>query len=390
MKKYTILLIGLSVMALGGLQLPLTGCKMPQWQYVGNIPPKNAPDVAADLAYGYRLIQIGETFPDTALKTPESPQDRSYLGLASDDAVFSIKDIFADLVLVEIVNVHCVNCQIQAAVYNDLFQDIETDPAMKGRIKMIAVGAGNTETEIRAFREKYAVQFPIVADQQFELHEAVGKPATPFSILVRLKKNPDTAVVGLTALGVNKDYEGLYQDMMALMTLDTAVLREKGSQTSASRITVEPPQSESEITTRIKDAMSRIIGLQGDFTEFRKLALEGHHVYTGIKEGTKGTKRLFAEVISRPTICDVCHDVHFFYIFNEKGAVVEFVPLQVTKWGNEEWTREDVDIMRQRLVGRFIFTPFYFNPQLDAVTSATITSDVLFSRRFILIPSWMR
>jgi len=44
----------------------------------------------------------------------------------------------------------------------------------------------------------------------------------------------------------------------------------------------------------------------------------------------------------------------------------------------QEWTAEDVDIMRQRLKGRFIFTPFYFNPQLDAVTSATITSAVIF------------
>jgi len=334
MKKYTILLIGLCVMALGGLQLPLAGCNMPQWQYVGNIPPENAPDVAADLAYGYRLIQIGETFPDIALKTPESPKDRSYLGLASD-AVFSIKDISADLVLVEIVNVHCVNCQAQALVYNDLFQEIEADPAMKNRIKMIAVGAGNTETEIRAFREEYAIRFPIGADQRLELHAAVGKPATPFSILVRLGKNPDTAVVALTAVGVNEDYEVLYQDMKALKTMDPAVLREKGSQTSPSRITVAPPQSQSEITTRIKDAMARIIGGDGDFMEFRKLALEGHHVYTGVKEGRDGTKRLFAEVISRPTICDVCHDVHFFYIFNEKGAVVEFVPLQVTKWRNK-------------------------------------------------------
>jgi hypothetical protein len=92
----------------------------------------------------------------------------------------------------------------------------------------------------------------------------------------------------------------------------------------------------------------------------------------------KGIKRLFAEVISRPTLCDVCHDVHFFYIFNEKGVVLDFVPLQLTKWGNEKWSEQDVQLMRERLKGRFIFTSFYFNPQLDAVTSATITSVVIF------------
>ena len=377
MKKYTILFTGLLAVILVGLMLGSTACKMPRWQYAGNMPPGKPTLAGEDLAYGYRLIQIGEPFPDTPLNAPPAPRDRAYLGLPSD-GMFSVSDITADLVLVEMLNVHCEDCLNRLEAYNALFQDIEADPVTRDRVKMMAVGVGNTGGEIQRFSSEYHVRFPLVADPQFTLHAAVGKPVTPFSILVRLQKKPDAAVVALTAHGVDMDYAKLHQDMAALVTLDVSVLRERRSQALADRVTVAPPQSEKEITSRIRDAMMRIAGEGNDLADFRKLSIADRHVYAGVIKNGEGAQTLYAEVISRPTICEVCEDVHFFYVFNEKGAVVEFVPLQLTKWGNNEWTAEDIEIMRQRLMGRFIFTPFYFNPELDAVSSATITSAIIF------------
>ena len=377
MKKYTILFTGVLAVILVGLMLGSTACKMPRWQYAGNMPPGKPTLAGEDLAYGYRLIQIGEPFPDTSLNVPPASRDRAYLGLPSD-GMFSVSDITADLVLVEMLNVHCEDCLNRVEAYNALFQDIEADPVTRDRVKMMAVGVGNTGNEIQRFSSEYHVRFPLVADPQFTLHAAVGKPVTPFSILVRLQKKPDAAVVALTAHGVDTDYAKLHQDMAALVTLDVSVLRERRSQALADRVTVAPPQSEKEITSRIRDAMMRIAGEENDLADFRKLSIADRHVYAGTIKDGEGAETLYAEVISRPTICDVCEDVHFFYIFNKKGAVVEFVPLQLTKWGNNEWTAEDIEIMRQRLMGRFIFTPFYFNPELDAVSSATITSAIIF------------
>jgi peroxiredoxin len=378
LKKYAILLIGMSMMALGGLQLSLTGCKMLQWDSSGNTYPSNAPDVAADLVYGYKLIHVGETFPDTTLQAPENLKDRSYLGLETESA-FSIKDIQADMVLVAMLNIHCMPCQEEALVYNDLFEQIEADASLRDRIKILGVGVGNNETEIKAFHEEYTIRFPIVPDLQFELHAAVGEPGTPFSVLVRLEKETGTEMVALTYPDAAEGYESIYQDMTALLTLDLAEFRKRGLNFETKVNSVEPVFSQSEIAAQVKTAMAGVIGAGGSLKEFQKLLIGDHHMYTGISDGGKETKRLFAEVISRPTLCDVCHDVHFFYIINEKGAVLDFVPLQLTKWGNENWSEKDVQLMRERLKGRFIFTPFYFNPQLDAVTSATITSVVIFN-----------
>ena len=48
-------------------------------------------------------IQEGDSFPDIKLPVPEDPSDRQYLGL-SNEGTFKIKDIRADVVIVEIFN----------------------------------------------------------------------------------------------------------------------------------------------------------------------------------------------------------------------------------------------------------------------------------------------
>ena len=89
-------------------------------------------------------------------------------------------------------------------------------------------------------------------------------------------------------------------------------------------------------------------------------------------------RRLFAEVAVRHSICDVCHDVHFFYVFDSRGKVLAFEPLHLTKRDNKPWNAEEVAKMRDRLIGTSLVDPPAFNAGVDAVTSATITSAVIF------------
>ncbi|HMA85525.1 MAG TPA: hypothetical protein VKN73_07465 [Desulfosalsimonadaceae bacterium] len=373
MTKRLLMRIGLVCAVLIGFHLAISGCRL-QSSAPGN-PLERPQGVATDLAYGYQLINVGEEFPATGLKAPENPKDRQYLGIDSDSE-FAISDIQADLVLVEILNVYCVHCQDQAPIYNKLFDKINADASLGRQIKMIGVGAGNNQSEIESFREKYDIAFPLVPDPRLDLHQAIGSPRTPFSVLVRVKKDPPIAMTALTYSGVKHDQNAVFQDMKALKSLELPVLRDRGDQQAARYIKVEPPFSRSEIEDRVKKAMMTAAG--GRLTEFRMLSIDDRQVYTGTGGNNEAKKRLFAEVVSRPTLCDMCHDVHFAYVFNQKGKVLDFLPLQVTKWGNKKWSEKDVQLMRERLVGRFVFTSFEFNPELDAVSSATITSAVIF------------
>ena len=84
-------------------------------------------------------------------------------------------------------------------------------------------------------------------------------------------------------------------------------------------------------------------------------------------------------MVSRTSHCDVCHDVHFWYCFNSEGKIIHFSPIYLTKAYNQEWTENDLQMFRQRILNRSFDESFEFNPDLDAVTSATISSSLVFN-----------
>jgi thiol-disulfide isomerase/thioredoxin len=86
----------------------------------------------------------------------------------------------------------------------------------------------------------------------------------------------------------------------------------------------------------------------------------------------------FARVESGITMCDVCHDTHFVYMFDQAGIVTDFFPLEITKYGNIAWTDEDSAKIKNSLAGRSIFETFDFNPKVDAVTTATMSSSIVY------------
>jgi hypothetical protein len=83
---------------------------------------------------------------------------------------------------------------------------------------------------------------------------------------------------------------------------------------------------------------------------------------------------LFAKLASRAPICDVCHSTHFFFTFDEKGMVINFLPLEATKVDNIPWDAEDIEKMKKRLIGRSILQPTDFDARVDSVSSATMTA----------------
>jgi peroxiredoxin len=87
---------------------------------------------------------------------------------------------------------------------------------------------------------------------------------------------------------------------------------------------------------------------------------------------------LFSRVASRPSLCDICHDSHFIYILDQEGIIQNFIPLQLTKEGNIQWTEDDVQKIEALVFGRSIFDNFPFNPNVDAVSTATMTSSLVF------------
>ncbi len=167
-------------------------------------------------AQGKKPIKKGDAFPEVALKAPSQANDRTYLGISGGDQ-FRVKDLKAEVILVEIFDVYCLPCQKQAPLYKQLFGLIQSNPAARDRIKMIGIAVGNDESEIKKFRDHFQVPYPIVSDPKYLLHEAVGGPPAPFSVIARKEPGAKSALVADTHLGFNNDMPGLFKQLQSLV-----------------------------------------------------------------------------------------------------------------------------------------------------------------------------
>jgi len=74
-------------------------------------------------------------------------------------------------------------------VVNELYRRINGDPTIVDRIKLIGVGRGNTPFEVRKFREKYQIPFPLVADEDRLISNRWNIRRTPTFLAVALGRN---------------------------------------------------------------------------------------------------------------------------------------------------------------------------------------------------------
>lgn len=139
----------------------------------------------------------GSSLPDFTISA-RSGAERSYLGVGSGP--FRVSDIKSSLVVIEIFSMYCPYCQKEAPNMNQLHNKIENDPALKGRIKIIGIGAGNSQMEVDTFRQRYQVSFPLFPDGEYKVHDLVGQPRTPFFIILKLQPGGKEKVVA-TQLG---------------------------------------------------------------------------------------------------------------------------------------------------------------------------------------------
>jgi len=322
------------------------------------------------------LIKAGDFFPEVPMQVPEDPKEKAYLGLTKGKT-FTLKQVKADLVLIEILSVYCPSCQLQAPIYNKLFNLIENDPKTKGRIKIIGIAAGNGNLEIKDFRDKRNVPFPILPDRYFEMHRAIGGSRTPFTIYVRQDPSGHAGIVTGTHLGTNRFYKQLFVDLRRLMTKDLASVLKESQNIAAETILIKPVLADKDLLEKVKRIFTTI---NGEINSFQQITLTkgSRKVFTCLVERNGRSERIFAEVISRPPACSDCHDIHFIYVFDTSGMILKFVPIQLTKKGNKPWNDDDVVKMRKRLLGESISQRLQFNPDVDAISSATITSAIIF------------
>lgn len=154
----------------------------------------------------------GGSLPDFTLPAPQNSSERNYLGL-SGSGPFRVSDIKADIVVVQVYSMYCPHCQKDAPNMNSLFSKIESDPALKGRIKILGIGAGNSQFEVETFRKRYNVPFALIPDPDFKVHDLLGRPRTPSFMIVKLQPAGREKLVD-THLGAYESPDKLLNDVL--------------------------------------------------------------------------------------------------------------------------------------------------------------------------------
>ncbi|UCF30046.1 MAG: hypothetical protein JSV26_08150 [bacterium] len=324
-----------------------------------------------------RITSPGDFFPDYSFSTDLSTADTAYLGLSADVAQkgsFGIGDIWGNLVVLELFNRYCFGCQQGAPIINRAYELIASDPALSTEVRFMGVGVGNNDKVVREFREEFDVPFPLIADPKFGLLKALGNPGgTPYTVLVR--RTSRGMVVVDTHFGVLDAAEHLLDRVREVLSEDLErILAEAKPAEVAQWVEKElvPPLTEDEILDRVEASMKRAgygsVGLHS--VELPS----GDRLFVG--ESKRG--KVFARLISRLPICDVCHPIHFILTFDTRALVVDFDPVFVTKYWNKPWNEEEVAFMRKKLLGLSVLEERDFDPEVDAVSTATMSSTLIF------------
>lgn len=328
---------------------------------------------SSSFALKKKIIYSGQPFPQVNLPVPDNDRARTYLGLNSSGNVTS-HQIKAEVLLIEFFNVHCPHCVEQVPIYNKLFHHIEKKSKGKNTLKMISIAVGNIQQEVDDFRKQHNIPFPVFADSNFKVWRAIGGKASPFSVFVRHGKNMP-GIVCATHLGINHNYRKIYSHMVDILEMTPTEIAIFAKKTIDEAPPIPEPFSPEVLKEETREAFRRL----GRVTGFTQIKLDNHeHVYKARIFKNRKSQRLFAQVVNRATACDVCHDVHFIYIFNLAGEIIDIVPLQLPKGDNKLWDKDDIKKLKKRLIGRNLNQPQPFSPNIDAISSATISSATIY------------
>ncbi len=134
------------------------------------------------------LYAQGKMALDFSLTASADPKEAAYLGVSPGQA-FSLGQIDADTVIIEIFSMYCPVCQREASSINLMFSKISDSPSLDRRVKLIGIGAGNSAFEVNFFKEQYKIKFPLFSDTDFSIHKKIGEVRTPFFIGLNLQKD---------------------------------------------------------------------------------------------------------------------------------------------------------------------------------------------------------
>jgi hypothetical protein len=312
----------------------------------------------------FGLIKPGDLFPEMDFDITLNKTAQKYLRIKKKGREIELSDIKADIILIEVLSVYCVSCMSQTSYDRELFLMIEDNENTVGRVKLIGIAAGNNLREVNKFVEEFNVPYPVFPDFKFSKYDQVGQVRTPFKIF--LLKRPDNKFqVMKTELGVNENVKDTFDTIVNILE-GSYYIEEKFEMASAEI----KPIDQAWIDSLLKEWLT----LKGETILIKELFEDSGRIVHKI--GSE--EDIFAILINRPSTCDVCEPVQFIYMIDRFGTVLDLIPIKLSKLYNASFDENDIIKIKKGLIARNVREGITFTPQVDAISSATITSGLVY------------
>jgi thiol-disulfide isomerase/thioredoxin len=126
---------------------------------------------------------VGQVLGPVTFAAPMSAADAQYLGLGKPGQ-FTLKDVKSPYVLVEQFNTSCPHCMHEAPILNQLFNLVQQDPSLKGKLKFMAAAQSSDTGPVMAWKALQKVPFPVLPDPNSALGKALNFTPYPVTFVV--------------------------------------------------------------------------------------------------------------------------------------------------------------------------------------------------------------
>lgn len=141
-------------------------------------------------------LQAAEALPSITLSIPENPQHRDYLGIDGNGGEeFILDEIDADILIIELFSMYCPYCQAEAPLVNELHSLARQQEEKGITIKIIGLGASNSQFEVEQFGKKYAIEFPLFPDKNLGMYKKLGGEGTPGFLGCLIKEGRQSEII---------------------------------------------------------------------------------------------------------------------------------------------------------------------------------------------------
>ncbi len=155
-----------------------------------------------------QIIVKGETLPELTLDAPDSAENRAYLGIEGREP-FSLYQVSARIIILEIFSYLCTHCRRQALVLNDVYERIQNDKTVTKGVKIIGIAAACDQKQVDKWKDTFDAPFPLIPDPKQKSYTKLGRPPVPCTLFVDAE-----GTILAVYFGAAEDTDAFYQKLL--------------------------------------------------------------------------------------------------------------------------------------------------------------------------------